>query len=760
MKGSCKSLVELEYFLEEVCKATTDQLDWNNPEGLQYPHDMPKPLPLIPNSRGRRVIPFDHFINNDLAYLSGGILSRTYATLMTKTKAADYGHIKWIEDLGRKRQQFYGYAANMESAHDVYSRNIIIGINMLTIVEWHNYKHLEWITVRRDDDKLYTFKEGDYNRLRLQDIEDMLLLLVQGKLTNINIEECLALGVSLRMFTRSIVLRRRMEDLQLGVESNQKKLNLTRPDTYRSDLKQKSSYTAYSNPKGFIYHNKDKKNRLMRIDELHKFSNGAMIQAIDRQLRNISIKVKEFQRSFCHSDTVRLSRSDEVLKLKNFKKDAALKFFKVDKSRKLPVETLDNPFVAPVNIETIEAFMNKVFNRCLTPRTSGHDQTNINILQLFHAMINRTNIDYAALLWQNFMNNVRQKKEAIQYPRFIKLIIADLMKKFLEIPKRIEEDYHSIKDEIPLVSVYTTGDVRVRGMLILDAFLTEEIRATNNFKEYETVFMKRDEIAKATLLSLTLHKTALAAEAQENIAKVQEKLAEEEIEKLVEGDEDKESYASEFVDSVLNDDVNDFDTRLEPKSHKENPKKVDDDDVEIEEEKKDDIETEKEKKDDVEIEKEKNDEEIENEKNNDNIEETDKVIKEKDIVDDVMGSTKIRKEQKQTPIPLPTTRSPRNVSSSDKIVSEELTAIASPTTATTSKASSTTKHKKQSISFRSKTLPGSIAGMCRRRGLIRFHIKNKFVTHDFFMSDKIAQELTTFHKSPAMNLKPSFEVKE
>ncbi|GKE76349.1 hypothetical protein Tco_1542469, partial [Tanacetum coccineum] len=27
MKGSCKSLVELEYFLKEVCKATTDQLD-------------------------------------------------------------------------------------------------------------------------------------------------------------------------------------------------------------------------------------------------------------------------------------------------------------------------------------------------------------------------------------------------------------------------------------------------------------------------------------------------------------------------------------------------------------------------------------------------------------------------------------------------------------------------------------------------------------------------------------------------------------
>ncbi|GJW92475.1 retrovirus-related pol polyprotein from transposon TNT 1-94 [Tanacetum coccineum] len=38
-------------------------------------------------------------------------------------------------------------------------------------------------------------------------------------------------------------------------------------------------------------------------------------------------------------------------------------------------------------------------------------------------------------------------------PRFIKLIIADLMKKFPNIPKRIEEDYHSIKDDVPLVAV-------------------------------------------------------------------------------------------------------------------------------------------------------------------------------------------------------------------------------------------------------------------------------------------------------------------
>ncbi|GJW71054.1 hypothetical protein Tco_0127971 [Tanacetum coccineum] len=90
-KEESHSLVELEYFFEEVYKATTDQLDWNNPKGQQYPHDLRKPLPLIPNSRGRQVIPFDHFINNDLVYLSGGVSSRTYTTLVTQTKAADYG---------------------------------------------------------------------------------------------------------------------------------------------------------------------------------------------------------------------------------------------------------------------------------------------------------------------------------------------------------------------------------------------------------------------------------------------------------------------------------------------------------------------------------------------------------------------------------------------------------------------------------------------------------------------------------------------
>ncbi|GJR19316.1 hypothetical protein Tco_0967843 [Tanacetum coccineum] len=134
----------------------------------------------------------------------------------------------------------------------------------------------------------------------------------------------------------------------------------------------------------------------------------------------------------------------------------------------LPVETPDNPFIAPVNIEIIESFMQrlaiktmfKVFNHCLTTQTSGHDQTKINILQLFHVVVNRTHVDYASLFWWDFINCVFQKKDVIQYLCFTKLIITNLMKKFPSIPQRIDEDYYSIKDDIPLLSVYTTGNVQ------------------------------------------------------------------------------------------------------------------------------------------------------------------------------------------------------------------------------------------------------------------------------------------------------------
>ncbi|GJV04476.1 hypothetical protein Tco_1338045 [Tanacetum coccineum] len=131
LKGTYKSRAELEYHFKECYKTVTDRLDWNNPEGQEYPFNLSKPLPLI-EVRGRQVVPADYFINNDLDYHKGRSSSRKYTTSTTKTKAAKYDNIEGIEDMvptlwssvkvaydkyivwgvsywGLKRQKFYGF---------------------------------------------------------------------------------------------------------------------------------------------------------------------------------------------------------------------------------------------------------------------------------------------------------------------------------------------------------------------------------------------------------------------------------------------------------------------------------------------------------------------------------------------------------------------------------------------------------------------------------------------------------------------------
>nr|GEU41121.1 hypothetical protein [Tanacetum cinerariifolium] len=265
------------------------------------------------------------------------------------------------------------------------------------------------------------------------------------------------------------------------------------------------------------------------------------------------------------------------------------------------------------------------------------------------------------------------------------------------------------------------------GMMIPNAFLTDEIHATDDYAKYEMVFVKKTSLlikslkvtikqkAKTAsippLLSIALQKTTLIAETQENVAKVQEKMEKEDIEKMVEGEEDEESYASESVDSMLNDDNDDTCTRIEPESHKKNPEVVvvdDDDDVNVtkkkddkkdnDEEKDDDVE----KKDDDKNEKEKKDEKKNDVEDKDNVDHTDHAL----VGTHATGSLESRNKQMRTPIPT-LNRSPRKELSLDKTNSKELTATASPTTTTTSKS----KSKRGFTSNKSKILPGSITGM-------------------------------------------------
>nr|GEV16632.1 putative ribonuclease H-like domain-containing protein [Tanacetum cinerariifolium] len=173
----------------------------NNPEGNRCPCDLSKPFPLH-YSRGRLTIPADFFFNNDLEYLRERSTDKKYTTSTTKTKTTKY-EIEGIKDMvpnlwslikvaydkyvalgisycRPKRQRFYGYMINRVSRYDVYSTMRILSVTSVTIYKWYRHDHLKEIVVRRADQKLYKFMEGDFPRLYMNDIEDMLLLMMNN----------------------------------------------------------------------------------------------------------------------------------------------------------------------------------------------------------------------------------------------------------------------------------------------------------------------------------------------------------------------------------------------------------------------------------------------------------------------------------------------------------------------------------------------------------------------------------------------------
>ncbi|GJV52547.1 retrovirus-related pol polyprotein from transposon TNT 1-94 [Tanacetum coccineum] len=119
-----------------VYKATTEKLDWINPEGRQYPHDLRQPLPLVPNSQ-------DY-------YTSNGIEDLVAYSMWRQTKGQNRNRSSNGESLmgERKHDIFYCILqSSRESARDVYSKRRIIAVTKDEIVEWHDISILIWITV-------------------------------------------------------------------------------------------------------------------------------------------------------------------------------------------------------------------------------------------------------------------------------------------------------------------------------------------------------------------------------------------------------------------------------------------------------------------------------------------------------------------------------------------------------------------------------------------------------------------------------------
>ncbi|GJZ43443.1 hypothetical protein Tco_0590698 [Tanacetum coccineum] len=187
----------------------------------------------------------DYFFNNDLEFLKTSNSKKTYTTSITKTKVAWYEITLWSTIK-------HAYDKDAEKGSSTGVKGSV------SVKKLHGYGYLEEIMVKRADRQLYKFKEGDFVDLHLNDIEDMLLLAVQHKLFHLNDSELVDFIMALHMFIRSLIVKIHVEDLQLGVESYQKKLNIIAPQKTFLEIEFKELYTPSYKPPGVIYEDLNK----------------------------------------------------------------------------------------------------------------------------------------------------------------------------------------------------------------------------------------------------------------------------------------------------------------------------------------------------------------------------------------------------------------------------------------------------------------------------------------------------------------------
>ncbi|GJU96998.1 hypothetical protein Tco_1326269 [Tanacetum coccineum] len=93
----------------------------------------------------------------------------------------------------------------------------------------YGYDYLSEIILRRADHQEYPIAEKDFKNLYPSDFKDLNLLLLQGHLDHLSSLDKRMLSTAVKLWTRNLVIRQRVEDFQLGIESYQTQLNLTKP---------------------------------------------------------------------------------------------------------------------------------------------------------------------------------------------------------------------------------------------------------------------------------------------------------------------------------------------------------------------------------------------------------------------------------------------------------------------------------------------------------------------------------------------------
>ncbi|GJU84131.1 hypothetical protein Tco_1291677 [Tanacetum coccineum] len=261
-----------------------DQIDLVNPKGNRVVPNVCKSLPLVgpPGDKERR---------NDLsisklkaAYYPDFRLKELVLSLWIESEreydiSTAYGISHWRF----KRKDFYITRYSAPSDHRVVRSHIkILSVVSLKTFPRYGYTFLSEIVLRRADYKEYKISEADFKNLHPNDFKDLYLLHLQGKLNHLSGADKVHLFNAVNLWIRNIVIRQRVEDLQLRIESYQTKLNLTRLSWDATDFLFKEDYTIVHKPRAVIYRDRNNQKKMMRETKVKKFSDGTLQRILEK----------------------------------------------------------------------------------------------------------------------------------------------------------------------------------------------------------------------------------------------------------------------------------------------------------------------------------------------------------------------------------------------------------------------------------------------------------------------------------------------
>ncbi|GJV84248.1 hypothetical protein Tco_1524146 [Tanacetum coccineum] len=195
---------------------------------------------------------------------------------------------------------------------EIYSNSKIVQVIKTYWELGHEHKFITEIVARRANDCIVSITEPDYKNLNKNDIEDIYLLIMNGKVPDY---ADTGLLWSLSVFIRSSVIWERVHDFQLGIESYQQKVNLTAPTITFPGIEEHDMFSIIYEPvHGIIYKNSKKEKRVMRHTEIHKFCDATLNRVLEGlKSYNNDVKYGYVQKDLTKDETEYLKLFEEEI---------------------------------------------------------------------------------------------------------------------------------------------------------------------------------------------------------------------------------------------------------------------------------------------------------------------------------------------------------------------------------------------------------------------------------------------------------------